>query len=138
MVVRRSRIRSMVIVGYPVLIMVVEVDANDQGEQVKWWVRGEGEDVNPNGCLWCLIYMNKRMERARKKRKRRSMINENKAVLSSSQNNRQYRAQRAYVRKKRCMHVIRGSLMFLGSLLTLVFNPIEANRGSLLHLLDPS
>lgn len=38
----------MVIVGYPVLIMVVEVDANDQGEQVKWWVRGEGEDVNPN------------------------------------------------------------------------------------------
>jgi len=37
--------------------------------------------------------------KSRKKRKRRSMINENKAVLiSSSQNNRQYRAQRAYVK----------------------------------------
>lgn len=76
--------------------------------------------------------------KSRKKRKRRSMINENKAVLSSSQNNRQYRAQRAYVKNKRCMHVIRGSLMFLGSLLILVFNPSEANRGSFFHLLDPS
>lgn len=44
--------------------------------------------------------------KSRKKRKRRSMINENKAVLSSSQNNRQYRAQRAYVKNKRYMHVI--------------------------------
>lgn len=77
--------------------------------------------------------------KSRKKRKRRSMINENKAeLISSSQNNRQYRAQRAYVKNKRCMHVIRGSLMFLGSLLILVFNPSEANRGSFFHLLDPS
>lgn len=85
-----------------------------------------------------VLYIWTKEWKGRKKRKRRRMINENKAVLSSSQNNRQYRAQRAYVRKKRCMHVIRGSLMFLGSLLTLVFNPIEANRGSFLHLLDPS
>ncbi|KAJ6339873.1 hypothetical protein OIU77_007757 [Salix suchowensis] len=71
------------------------------------------------------LYMNKRMEREGKKRKEKAMINENNAKLCSTRS-KQQTVQHS------------DDLMFLGSLLTLVFDPVEANRGSFLHLLDPS